>query len=241
MIYLDEFDQDDLVYFSDRDGIAVNLEEKRMILFQKSVHGFSSVKMPIDDLVSAQVSVVTPGRHIAGHSGRVGVSGAAEALGGGLGAARLNSKAKADARKATGIELRIRSIDNPKRFLQIADERERNSVAEALRQILEEGRMPEPYRLIPGIVRVKHRRPTEGDIEREKALSLTPRDYAIAVGIIVIGFLPLAIIFEEAMASYRGSFFALGDGGSIIFGAVWIALVFIIIKMVKRVRFAMRS
>lgn len=226
MFYTEDFKQDEFIYFSmaSGEGIAVNLQKNRVILFSQRAPenergGWVEEMFSIDDLVQATTRAVTPVRHFSGSGSHGGVAGAANALGDGLATSILNKRAKADARDSTGVELHVKTVDRPRRFFIIDDEQERNSVSEAFRQILHDRQMNKPYRVIPHRIGKALRRPTEDEIAEAEAVSMKNKDFAILAGLWVILSVALNILFESVKKIFFAPY-AFNNFRDVIFFAI---------------------
>ncbi len=201
-LWLDDFEHDDVVFFGRDSGFAINLSKDRLIVFQRSNGDWYNEDMKLDVLRSAREIVPYASRQIG-----ISSQGSAHAIGQGIGMAISNAMENGKARRSTGIELSLRSVDQPSFFLNVNDEKTRQSVLEALQQALNDRMMTTPYRLMPEHVRDCYTPLTEEDIAEQAAqverqrvkrtkTRLTIGDYIIALFFGAIAILPFHWIVQ---------------------------------------------
>jgi hypothetical protein len=159
-IWLSDFENDDLIYFTKDVGLSINLRNRTLLLFQKANGEWFEVKLPLGDLRGAtEVTGVAdeyyPGTQLGGTRG----------IGQSIGVALRNSMEQAKAKRETGIALHLKSIEQPTLFMQILDAEERKKLMEALRQVLEDQHMRSPYRNISDDVREAYTPLTQADLD----------------------------------------------------------------------------
>ncbi|MGP3699627.1 hypothetical protein [Rhodobacter sp. NSM] len=201
-MFIDDFRTNDLVYFNDDFGIAIDIDRRRLLIFEKNVlqrerSGWAHEDMPLSDFLGAREQVMEAGRFLSGGTRHVGLTGAAEAIGGGLAASVENARARARAREETGIELQFRSVSRPILFLKVEFADVRARLFEALRQVLEDGEMKEAYRVIPRAVDRAYHRPTQAEMAEGEAANLRWSDLPAAAFLALL-FVGLLYTFAEA-------------------------------------------
>ncbi|WP_226550419.1 hypothetical protein [Celeribacter naphthalenivorans] len=183
-IFIDDFQNDDLVFFHEGAGISINMKKQRMILFQKVGGDWFDHAEPLSALRG--VAECDPETAQYGYEGAQ--HGSARGTGLAVGLAVRNAVEKAKARNATGVELRFKSVERPSFLFNILDEKERERLLEAFRQVLSDGAVATPYRKIPDDIVDIYTPLTDEDLlkaenldraEREKRdkISLNGRDY----------------------------------------------------------------
>ncbi|WP_299733104.1 hypothetical protein [uncultured Tateyamaria sp.] len=161
-LYLDDFSQDDVMFFTSDVGLAINIAKDRLILFRykdewsHAIHALSYLHQVQESVGQAEEFF------------RVGGSGGARGIGEGVGLAIRNSRAKSRASAETGIKLSLRSTKEPTLFLNILDQTRRERLFEALRQVLNDGVVSTPYRISGNYVSTQYRRPTPAELEHRK-------------------------------------------------------------------------
>jgi len=164
-LYLEDFENDDLVFFRNDFGFAINIKNQSFLLFQQINGDWYDDKLPLSDLRKATETALEAGEYYTENQ-----FGGARGIGQPAGVALRNSIEKSKAKNSTGITLHFKSIERPTFFLNITDENERLRLMEALRQALSDGKMQTPYRVISSEIEDIFHRPTEEDIvEAEKA------------------------------------------------------------------------
>lgn len=164
-VYLEDFENDDLIFFRSDFGFAINIKTQSFLLFQRINGDWYDDKLPLSDLRNATETALEAGEYYSENQFR-----GARGIGQSIGIALRNSMEKSNARNGTGITLHFRSIERPTFFLNITDANERSSLMEALRQVLADGKMRTPYRVMSHEIEDIFRRPTkEHIVKTEKA------------------------------------------------------------------------
>jgi hypothetical protein len=144
MLYTDEFEDDDLIYFTEDKGLTVNIEAKRLLLFEKTPEGWVDSTYELQELRRVQehvpdtveyYSTQTPG----------GVAG----IGHSIGIALRNTLEARKAKMTSGVVLNLRDVEMPRFFIAVPDSQTRASLMEAFRQILEDGAMETSLGTLP--------------------------------------------------------------------------------------------
>lgn len=183
-----EFANDDVVYFNETSGLAINVQKRRVILFQKVSGTWSWDEFHHTDIRDIERVLTTPDQYI--HSGSGGTKGIGEALGAGI----KNSLEKQKAHKNTGIMIRIKSIEKPSFFISIPDERERHTLFEALSQFVESASINGEFRKIPSFISRSFHMPTESEKQKSVIASDASRKmrfWITAGGVILIAIIVL--------------------------------------------------
>ena len=159
--YFDEISEDHLVIIGEKTGISINTVSGRLALIEKDDFGTGPWVLneyELDDLRSFHVQ--EPEADEFTFIGRPGV-------GSSIGVAARNSWEKRKAKNATGLSLNLRRTDRPSYFINIPDPQKRASAAEALRQLLVEGKLRDSYHQFDRVLAFELRRPSE----EERSLS----------------------------------------------------------------------
>lgn len=162
-LFFDDFQMDDVVYFTNDFGITINVAKDRFIVFRHGgtwthdIHSLSYLHR-IQDCVGQAEEFF-----------RIGAAGGARAIGEGVGLAIRNSREKTRASAETGIKLSLRSTKEPTLFLNILDQTRRERLFEALRQVVNDGGVNSPYRIFNSQVSMQYRRPSATELEHRKA------------------------------------------------------------------------
>lgn len=163
-VYIEDFTEDDLVYFHRTIGIAINIEKQSLILFERVGREWYDQTLPLSNLRNATEINVEAAEYINQNQ-----FGGARGIGHGVANAIRNATEQSKARRGTGIKLSFRSVERPSFLINITDETERARLMEALQQAISDGKMQTPYRVIPDGVCEAYRRPTKADLEKADA------------------------------------------------------------------------
>ncbi|MGP3698966.1 hypothetical protein [Rhodobacter sp. NSM] len=225
-VYLQDFEEDDLVYFTTHQGIAANLDLGRVILFDKRAFGWVSEKIALADLRRVETISTTPGSE-----GYFAVGDGLHRVGASIGVAIKDSIAKAKARREAGLVLHLRSVDTPVFFIHEPDNSRHASLCEAFRQLFE-GEMRRPFHVVPPEVERAFVAPTPAEIAaqevrdaenevRRRVTSVSGRQIK-GLTVVALG-VPIAFAIYQAITSTAP--FRLGDSiAGIAVGAFFIFL-----------------
>ncbi|MGR3616090.1 MAG: hypothetical protein ACU0BB_08620 [Paracoccaceae bacterium] len=167
-ICLEDFTNDDLVFFTGQVGLTLNLESSTFRLFRKIVGDWEFEEHPLSTIRSIAVHEVSPTRHTADGIGRW-----SKRAGQDIAVAIKNSQEKTSARRQTGLELMLRSVNEPRVFFVIPPGLQRDRLYEALSQVLEEGKLNGRLDAMPSSVRAQfHKATPEEKKKREKRVSI---------------------------------------------------------------------
>lgn len=229
-IFIEDFENDDVVYFRDNIGMAINIEKKSLLLFERIGGDWYDDALPLSDLRDVKNISIEAAEYINQNQ-----FGGARGIGQGVAVAIRNASEQSKARRGTGVELHFRSVERPSFLINIADEQERARLMEALRQVNSDGYMKTPYRVIPNDVREAYRRITQVDIEqnaehqrralyRKAKTRVSWLEYAgLAIVSLLVTF-PIFAAYKNAIIAERGHFPDINhDNAILIFFAVFIA------------------
>lgn len=130
-LYIDDFENDDVVCFSAAYRISINTQKRTFRVFESRGSAWIHIKFQLSDLRSIERVSVSPQREIAGNYG------SAKGMGDGIRVAISNSVEKSKAKSQTGGKIYLKSVDLPSVFLTIQSQTERERLYEALHQIIE--------------------------------------------------------------------------------------------------------
>lgn len=170
-IYIDDFEHNDLVFFSSSSGIAINLTTGRVLLFQSTLGRWKYEQYTLADIRNAVESAP-----VADHYTAIGQANAAQNIGQNIRAAAQNASAQARASSQTGIIIALKSTALPEFLIQVVDTQSRKSLMEALRQVLQDGRLQTPFRVIPDEVKDFYYRPTASELAEQVAREQCHKD-----------------------------------------------------------------
>ncbi len=160
-IFIEDFEGDEFVYFRDRMGFSINVENQTMVLFQRINGEWFDDKIALADLRRATENA-PQSEDLYFQNQMSGARG----IGQSIGLAMRNSVEQSKARNGTGITLHFRSVERPTFFINITDEEERTKLMEAFRQAISDGAMRTPLRIIPDEVRKAYTQRTDEEIKQ---------------------------------------------------------------------------
>ncbi|MEP3198210.1 MAG: hypothetical protein ABJO57_10095 [Lentilitoribacter sp.] len=163
-LFFDDFEGDDLVFFTDNSGIAINLSNGRVLLFQSTLGHWAEEEYLLSDIRNAHENAPVADHHYA-----MGNLQGSQGVGLGLGIAIKNASAQKKANQESGIIIDLKSTALPSFLIHVEDTSTRRSLMEALRQVLRDGDLRVPFRRIPLSVSQAYHRPTETEIATEEA------------------------------------------------------------------------
>ena len=181
-VFTHDFESDDVVFFTRDAGLAINVSKARLIIFEKVLGLWNDETAKLNMLRGARELNPTAAGDVYYSSG-VGARAIGQSVANAISAATDAAKI----RNGTGVELSFRSVHKPVLFLQIFDGRTRQKLMEALRQVLEDGKVFTAYRDIPDEVREAFRERTDEEIkqgeiqDRQKQVRQAKRKQALQV------------------------------------------------------------
>ena len=131
-VYRDDFEGSEIVFF-DNHGAGVSYNSAtgkvRFYLYRER---WKKAEFDATDLRGIEKIKVNPAEYDTTVFGSIG-----KKMGTATADAIRNMQVRADAKRQTGVQINIRSVDLPKFFLQIASDAERDRLSEALHQIID--------------------------------------------------------------------------------------------------------
>jgi len=229
-LFIEDFENDDVVYFRKNIGLAINIRKQSLLLFERVRGEWFDATLPLSDLRHASEIKVQAAEYY-----RLSSSRGARGIGEGVGMAIRNSSEQSKARRETGVELHFRSVERPSFLINIVDNRERAQLREALRQAISDGKMVTPFRVIPNDVREAYSPITQADIDQDvekqqRALrkkEKTRVSWLEYLGIALVSLLatfPLYSVYKDAVIASRGNFpDVYADNAALIFIGLLVA------------------
>ncbi|WP_208347472.1 hypothetical protein [Pseudaestuariivita rosea] len=244
LLFLEDFEHDDLVYFRGNVGFSINIKKQSLILFEKVNGLWEDAVLPLSDLRKTTETVPSTDDYYYLHSG------GARGIGGSIGLALKNTVEQSKAKKETGIVLHFRSIERPTFFLHLVDSHERSQLMEALRQVLSDGMMRQPYRIIPDEIKDIYRQLTDDDIaeieeqeqrseRRRKATNVSWRGYLVLVMVSLLLAGPVYYFYRHNIIGETSKFDAVDQENMILTFVVLFILGRMIVGLFKLIRFWM--
>ncbi|MFV1463170.1 MULTISPECIES: hypothetical protein [unclassified Phaeobacter] len=160
-VFTHDFEADDVVFFTRDAGFAINVSKARLIIFEKALGLWNDETVKLHMLRGAREHTPSTAGDMYYSSG-VG----SRAIGQSVANAIRATVDAAKIRNGTGVELSFRSVNKPVLFLQVLDGQTRMKLMEALRQVLEDGRVYTAYREISDDVKEAFRERTDEEIEQ---------------------------------------------------------------------------
>lgn len=243
--YIDDFEHDDLVFLSSSSGIAINLTTGRVLLFQSTLGRWKHERYTLADIRNAEESAP-----VADHYTAIGQANAGQNIGQNIRAAAQNASAQARASSQTGIIIALKSTALPEFLVQVVDTPSRKSLIEALRQVLQDGALRTPFRVIPDEVKDFYYRPTASDLvekaareqrhkDRKKATYIRVWEYGL-VTVLALGFVVLAWgIYKSNVPPEVRSFSVSTLEDFILYSIGMIVVCILALKAWKNIRFLM--
>jgi hypothetical protein len=127
-MFVDEFGNDDILFFTEKSGIAINIAKDRLLIFKKVSIWFDE-EFSLTD-IRGTTEVIYQANELAVTGGRRDAKTV-------LAVAFSNSRENTKAQNSTGVQLSLRSTKTPNVFLNAPDNDKRASLMEAIRQALE--------------------------------------------------------------------------------------------------------
>lgn len=174
-IYIDDFEKDDLVFFSSSSGITINLTTGRVLLFQSTLGRWKH-----EQYILADIRNTVESAPVADHYTAIGQANVGQNIGQSIRAAANNASAQARANSQTGVVIALKSTALPEFLIQVVDTPSRKSLIEALRQVLQDGRLRTPFRVIPEEVKDFYYRPTASELAEQAAREQRHKDRKMA-------------------------------------------------------------
>ena len=242
-LWLTDFENDDLVYFFKDVGLSINIAKQSLVVFEQIGGEWFDDKMPLSDLRDAYDINLTPAHHY-GNRERSASRGVGQAVGLSI----VNSIERSRARRGTGIELRFRSIDRPRFLFNITDSQERSKVMEALRQVLSDGQVKTPLRVIPFDVQDAYTPLTQEDIAEQEALEqrnklrrdktrLNLRDYVRIMLFGILGILPIHLFIQHNVSIREGYNIKFEAFGAFVYFLIGVVVGWLLVATFKLFKF----
>ncbi|QFT47795.1 hypothetical protein FIU97_14530 [Roseivivax sp. THAF40] len=154
-MFVDQFEDGDVIYFDANDGLTINTDLNRLLIFRNTARGWIVREFSSSDVLDLSEEEVVSGADQATH----GWATKAHAVGAGMGAPIITSRQMEASRNLTGVRIKLRSTDLPNIFIHVSNPWERKAFVDAMRQALRGGRIYEFYGDVPDHVRQVFQRP----------------------------------------------------------------------------------